>query len=111
MAQSGPVIIIEDDVDDEEILKEVLTELKVKNEVVCFEVCPDAWTFLKTTTERPLIIFCDINLPKQNGLDFKQIDEDAELRKKSIPFIFYSTSADQATVNEAPVFRTGTPKF
>ena len=102
MAHSGPVIIIEDDGDDEAILKEVLEELKVKNKVVCFKTSEDAWQYLKTTSERLFIIFCDINLPKQNGLDFKkQIDHDPQLRKKSIPFIFYSTTANQISVDEA----------
>lgn len=102
MARNGPVIIIEDDVDDEDILKEVLHELKVDNKVICFEFCTDAWHYLKTTKDKPLIIFCDINLPKQSGLSFKQqIDEDKHLRKKSIPFIFYSTTASQQTIDEA----------
>jgi len=102
MARNGPVIIIEDDVDDEDILKTVLHELRVDNKVICFEYCTDAWEYLKTTPDKPLVIFCDINLPKQSGLDFKQqIDEDEHLRMKSIPFIFYSTTASQQTINEA----------
>jgi CheY-like chemotaxis protein len=102
MARNGPVIIIEDDVDDEDILKEVLHELGVENKVICFELCENAWRYLKTTSDKPLVIFCDINLPKQSGLSFKkQIDEDEHLRKKSIPFVFYSTTANQQTINEA----------
>jgi two-component SAPR family response regulator len=107
MARTGPVIIIEDDVDDEAILKEVLAELKVNNKVVCFEISSDAWEYLKTTNEKPLIIFCDINLRQQNGLEFKkQIDADEHLRKKSIPFVFYSTSVKQDQVDEAYIKMT-----
>jgi CheY-like chemotaxis protein len=41
-------------------------------------------------------------MPGINGLEFKrQIDADPVLRKKSIPFIFYSTAALQKDVNEA----------
>jgi CheY-like chemotaxis protein len=102
MAKQGPIIIIEDDADDEEILKEVLQELKMDNRVICFEACSEAWDYLKTTTDRPLIIFCDINLPKQSGLSFKkQIDEDDQLRQKSIPFVFYTTSINQQDIDEA----------
>ena len=102
MARNGPVIIIEDDVDDEDILKEVLHELGVDNKVICFKFCADAWHYFQTTPDKPLVIFCDINLPKKSGLSFKQqIDEDEYLRKKSIPFIFYSTTASQQTINEA----------
>jgi len=102
MARLGPIVIIEDDVDDEQILKEVLNDLEMKNKVICFEDCSRAWDYLKTTLEKPLVIFCDINLPKQSGLNFKkQIDEDCELREKSIPFIFYTTGIDQKNINEA----------
>jgi response regulator RpfG family c-di-GMP phosphodiesterase len=102
MARSGPIIIIEDDVDDEQMLKEVLGELEMKNKVICFEDCSPAWDYLKTTTDKPLIIFCDVNLPKQSGLSFKkQIDADSQLRERSIPFVFYTTGIDQKNINEA----------
>jgi response regulator RpfG family c-di-GMP phosphodiesterase len=43
-----------------------------------------------------------VNLPKQNGIEFKrQIDEDPQLRAKSIPFVFLSTSIDRKAVNVA----------
>ena len=102
MASYGPIIIIEDDIDDEDILKEVLAELEMKNKIICFETCAPAWTYLKTTHDRPFIIFCDINLPQQSGLSFKkQIDEDRQLRQKSIPFVFYTTSINQNDIDDA----------
>ena len=102
MAKSGPIIIIEDDVDDESIMEDILKDLKISNKLVWFTKAEEAFRFLKTTSEQPFIIFCDVNLPRLNGVEFKrQIDNDKELRKKSIPFIFYSTSVDQQTVNEA----------
>ncbi len=62
----------------------------------------DAFNYLKTTRDQPFIIFCDVNLPEQSGIEFKrQIDEHKELRKKSIPFVFYSTSVSLSAVNEA----------
>ncbi len=102
MAKAGPIILIEDDIDDQNILGEALREIGVTNEVISFLNAPEAFTYLKTTTEQPFIILCDVNLPKQNGIDFKrQIDSDPQLRKKSIPFLFFSTSVDQNSVNEA----------
>jgi CheY-like chemotaxis protein len=100
--KSGPIIIVEDDADDKEIFKEVIRDLKVYNEVLWFDNCGDAFYYLKTTNDQPFIIFCDVNLPKRNGLEFKrQLDKDDELRRKSIPFIFYSTSISQEMVNRA----------
>lgn len=100
--KTGPIVLIEDDLDDKKIFEEVLGELKVENKLAWFTNCPDAFLYLKETDDQPFIIFSDVNLPVQNGLDFKrQVDADPELRRKCIPFIFYSTSVDLWIVNEA----------
>lgn len=102
MSKAGPIIIIEDDVDDRELLEEVIRELQISTELVWFDLCDKAFDYLKTTAKQPFIIFCDVSLPKQTGMEFKkQIDNDKQLRKKSIPFIFYSTAINQETINEA----------
>lgn len=100
--KSGPIILIEDDTDDKDVFQDILKELQILNPVLWFQNCDDAFSFLKKTTEQPFIIFCDVNLPGISGVECKrQIDDDKGLRKKSIPFVFYSTSVDQKTVNEA----------
>jgi CheY-like chemotaxis protein len=102
MAKRGPIILVEDDVDDKTIFEEALEDIGAKNSLRWFINPIEAFSYLATTEEKPFLIFCDINLPKQNGLDFKaRIDADKYLRQKSIPFIFYSTSAAQETVNKA----------
>lgn len=99
---SGPIVIIEDDNDDKLIFEEVLKELNIPNKIVWFENSKDAFTFLKNSTEQPFVIVSDINLPGQSGVEFKrQIDNDESLKKKSIPFIFFSTSADKSTIDNA----------
>ncbi len=100
--KSHPIILVEDDADDIAILKEVLAELHLPYEIIWFKNCIEAWQYLATTSDSPFVILCDINLPLQNGIEFKrQIDENPVLRRKSIPFIFYSTSASQKLVTEA----------
>ncbi len=102
MKISGPIVIIDDDKDDQDILVEVLAGLGVTNNCVVFNDCLSALQYLSTTQEKPFIILCDINLPKMNGLEFrKAIDRDDFLRKKSIPFIFLSTAANKTQVDEA----------
>ncbi len=102
MAANGPIIIIEDDKDDQEIMAEILKQVIPANKVIFFDKCPEAFAYLKTTADSPFIIFSDVNLPVQTGLEFKrEIDNDPELRRKSIPFIFLSTSVNQQAVNEA----------
>lgn len=102
MSLKGPVIILEDDPDDEDILVSIFEELGIRNKVLWFTRAPEALLYLKTTIDTPFLILSDVNLPGLNGIEFKRtIDEDPVLRKKSIPFVFYSTSVDQASVNEA----------
>lgn len=102
MSVRGPIIIIEDDEDDQEFLKQVLTELQVKNEVLFFASCLPAKDYLENTLDSPFLILCDVNLPIKTGIEFKrEIDGNIKLRKKSIPFVFYSTSDDQHTIDYA----------
>jgi len=85
----GPIILIEDDVEDKDVFLDILKDLDISNPVIWFQNCDDAFSYLKMTSEQPFIIFCDLNLPGMNGIECKgQIDEDKELRKKSIPFVF-----------------------
>ena len=102
MPAPGPIIIVEDDADDEAIFIDILKDLNIPNRILWFSNSRDAFDYLKNTTEQPFIIFSDVNLPGENGIEFKRrIDNDKQLREKSIPFVFYSTSTDRSIVNEA----------
>jgi CheY-like chemotaxis protein len=102
MAKTGPIVIIEDDAEDEEIFKDALEELGVSNKIIWFSDPHAAFDYLKKTSEQPFIIFSDVNLPLQNGVELKRkIDADEQLREKSIPFVFYSTFVSQEVVNKA----------
>ena len=102
MNKSGPIIIIEDDLDDQEILAEVFAELAYPNEIIFFGEGQQALDYLTGNTIKPFIIFSDINMPKLSGMELrKQIHENEDLRIKSIPYLFFSTSAEQAHVVDA----------
>lgn len=102
MSRQGAIILIEDDLDDQEVLREVFAELEVKNELRFFDNCDAAYTHLVSLKERPFLILCDVNLPKTNGIELKQrIDSTGSLRKKATPFVFLTTSAAQQTVDTA----------
>jgi CheY-like chemotaxis protein len=99
---SGPIVLVDDDVDDKEIFADALSDLGVTNEIIWFSNSKEAFDFLKQTSIQPFLIMCDLNLPIQTGMEFKrQIDEDPQLRTKSIPFLFYSTSVNQEAVDKA----------
>jgi CheY-like chemotaxis protein len=102
MAINGPIIIVDDDDDDHYILKRVCEKLGVTTPINFFSDGRRLLDYLRTTTERPFIILCDVNMPVMNGLELKrQIDLDEFIRKKGIPFIFFSTSAMSSIVREA----------
>ena len=102
MNRRGPIIIIEDDADDREVLQSVFDMLGYHNEIIFFEDGYDALTYLTETSVEPFIIFSDINLPKLNGIELrKKIHQNEDLRLKSIPYLFFSTSAEQKHVIDA----------
>jgi CheY-like chemotaxis protein len=102
MANVGPIVMIEDDPDDQDTFLIVLEQLNIKNKVHFFETAAAAWNYLRDTSHQPFIIFCDVDLPGESGLQFKkQIDDHPPLKEKSIPFVFYSTSVDDKTVASA----------
>lgn len=102
MNKSGPIIIIEDDLDDQEFLANVFEELLYPNEVIFFSDGEQALDYLTATTVEPFIIFSDINMPKLNGIELRaKVHENEDLRMKSIPYLFFSTVAEQQHVIEA----------
>lgn len=99
---SGPIIVIEDDVDDKELLEEVLQELNIPNKIVWFKRTTEAFDYLKSASDQPFVILSDVNLPGQSGKEFKQqIDTDEDLKKSCIPFVFFTTAANKNFVDEA----------
>ncbi|WP_207509950.1 response regulator [Telluribacter humicola] len=99
---TAPIVLVDDDEEDKYLFEEVLQELGFLNPLIWFNHSEKALRYLKQTTQPHLLIICDMNLPGLSGIEFKKhIDQDPELRKKAIPFVFYSTSVDQQTVNRA----------
>lgn len=102
MNKTGPIIIIEDDLDDQDILTEIFQELNYKNEIIFFNEGEKALDYLTDTNIEPFIIFSDINMPRLNGMELRaKIHENEDLRIKSIPYLFFSTSAEQQYVVDA----------
>lgn len=98
----GPIIIIEDDEEDQAIYKHALDTMGVENNIRFFELCGTALDYLLTTSDQPFIILSDINMPLMNGFEFRErMLGDDYLKALGIPFIFISTSANAATVRQA----------
>lgn len=98
----GRIIIVEDDVDDQFLLRKILNRIGVDSELLFFQNGKDALEHLKVGKGETFLILCDINMPVMNGLELRmRINRDEELSKKSIPFIFLSTAARPLDVAKA----------
>ena len=102
MNKNGAIVIVEDDTDDQEMFTMVFKKLNYKNEIVFFNDGQEALTYLTAKTSEPFIVFSDINMPKLNGMELrKQIHENEDIRLKTIPYLFFTTSAEQEAVIDA----------
>ncbi|MEY4538985.1 MAG: hypothetical protein RLZZ306_742 [Bacteroidota bacterium] len=102
MNKKGPIIIIEDDEDDRDFMKDVFDELNFSNKIIFFEDGQKALNHLLNEKIEPFIIISDINMPVLNGMALKEeIQKNENLRLKCIPYLFFTTSANQQHVIDA----------
>ncbi|MDJ1480299.1 response regulator [Cytophagaceae bacterium YF14B1] len=100
--KKGPIVIIEDDIDEHLLLEEVFSQLKTPNQRIYFTKGSNVLDYLKTTNQTPFLIISDIRLQIENGIELKkQIDQNPLLREKSIPFVFMSTLPPKEIVKKA----------
>ena len=97
--KNGPVIIIEDDEDDRDFLIEVFDKLNYQNEILFFADGEAAYEHIVNSREKPFLILSDINMPKLSGFALRdKLKMDAKLSNKCIPYLFFSTAANQKAV-------------
>jgi len=102
MNKDGQIIIIEDDEDDQFLLEEVFNSLDYPNERVYFPDGLAALEYLHSDSAAPFIILSDINMPRLNGIELRnKLQTDAALNLKCIPYLFFSTAANQEAVIDA----------
>ena len=102
MNKNGPIIILEDDIDDQELLTEAFKNLKYSNELMFFVDGHRALEFLNNSDITPFLILSDINLPKLDGFALRnKIRMDAKLQLRCIPYLFFSTALNQDAVINA----------
>jgi CheY-like chemotaxis protein len=99
---AGAILIIEDDPDDQEIVTEVFKDIVVSNELKFFTTATAALDYLVDSDSQPFLIISDVNLPGMSGIELREkMNENEMLRKKSIPFVFLTTSQRRTTVVQA----------
>lgn len=102
MNKNGPIVVIEDDIEDQEILVDIFKKLDYKNSIIFFSDSEEALKFLIETKIKPFLILSDINLPKLTGLELRQkIHTNEDLNLKCIPYLFFTTTSAQQAIVDA----------
>jgi CheY-like chemotaxis protein len=102
MNKNGPIIVIEDDIDDQEILVTIFKTLGYKNQIVYFADGNLALDYLNKSDVQPFLILSDINMPRINGFELRnKVFTNEQLQTKCIPYLFFTTGANKKAVTDA----------
>jgi CheY-like chemotaxis protein len=102
MNKEGPIIVIEDDIDDQFLLTRVFKNLNYANQPIFFSDGEEALVYLENTKIQPFLILSDINMPKLDGFELrKKVFSNERLHDKCIPYLFFTTGANRKSVIEA----------
>jgi DNA-binding NtrC family response regulator len=102
MSKPGPIIIIDDDPDDQEMIHRILSRISPEMELKKFYDGEDALAYFLSTKDKPFMVLCDINMPLMNGLELrKKMESNTMLKQKMMPFIYLTTTASPDQVLKA----------
>ena len=98
----GPIIVIDDDPDDREVLKDIFEKVNYPNVVRYFDDGETALEYLNRTDVIPFLILSDINMPVLDGFALRdKVKIDARLQLKCIPYLFFTTASNQQVIIDA----------
>jgi CheY-like chemotaxis protein len=102
MNKLGPIIVIDNDLDDLDLIGDALESIKANNKIILFSRPTEFLKYMREKDELPFFILCDINMPNMDGIElFKFISTDPLLAAKCFPFLFFSTSACYKQISSA----------
>lgn len=100
--EENPILIIDDDQDDLDLISQVAEHLQLSRPIHYFKNGEQLASYLQTSALSPFLIICDVNLPEEDGFAIKKrISENPELKYKSVPFIYWSTDASEKQIQYA----------
>lgn len=98
---NAPIVIVDDDMDDQAIIQDIWKELPYKNELIFFSNGKDALEYLQNSSSKPFLVICDLNLRGLDGFELRQKLWDSDANHKSIPFVYWSNYASDTQVSKA----------
>lgn len=102
MNKNGPIIVIEDDIDDQHLLIDIFKKLNYENKIIYYNDGNEALAYLNQTDVQPFLILSDINMPKLNGFELRsKVFTNEQLQTKCIPYLFFTTGANKKSVIDA----------
>jgi CheY-like chemotaxis protein len=102
MKVNGPIVFIDDDEEDHMMFTQLMEEVAPQSQIQFFASGQPAIEYLRDTQERPFLIISEIRMNGMNGLELRrQIEQDPLLRRRSIPFIFFTAPVHKHLVEEA----------
>jgi CheY-like chemotaxis protein len=99
MSDLRPILLVDDDPNDVELMLAALAEFNLANPVVVLRDGADALDYLRGeeaggTSRRPVVVLLDLKMPKLNGLDvLEQLKTDDDLRM--IPVVMLTSSREE----------------
>jgi two-component system response regulator len=100
-----PILLVEDNPDDEELIRLALKDNQIANDVVVTRDGVEALDYLFATgryagrelTKPPALVLLDLKLPKVSGLDvLKRVREDP--RTRMIPIVILTSSNEEQDI-------------
>lgn len=102
MDKTGPIVIIEDDPDDQMFLKAIFSELAIKNEIIFFNNGYSALGYFEEIVTPPFLILSDINMAMMDGLKLRQhVYQNKLFPLQYVPYVFMSTASSKSVIEAA----------
>lgn len=98
----GYILVVDDDEEDHDIMRSACQLLDATDALKFFHDGHALLQYLRSSQSPPFVILCDINMPHIDGLDLREvICNDVDLKRISIPFVFFSTAASTSQITKA----------
>lgn len=101
MNESAPIIVVEHDRALRVMYRTILTNLKIKNQLLFFDSGTELLDFCKKDYETPLFILSNARLPRMKGSDLKKKIDALNCKLSCVPFVLLCESCTEDEVNAA----------